>query len=60
MNGEQICANLTVVADSLVECEENFTITLDLMTSNEILRVGNAVTIVTITDIDGKIALFIY
>lgn len=53
VNGEEICANLTVVADNLVECEENFTVTLDLMTSNEILRVGNAITVVAITDIDG-------
>lgn len=45
--------NLTAVVDNLVECEENFTVILDLMTSNEILRLGNAVVTVTITDVDG-------
>lgn len=53
VNGEQICVNLTAVVDNLVECEENFTVILDLMTSNEILRLGNAVVTVTITDVDG-------
>ena len=55
VNGEQICANLTLVADNLVEGEENFMITLELKTSNEILRVGNAATVVSITDIDGNV-----
>ena len=59
VNGEQICANLTLVTDNLVECEENFTITLELMTSNEILTIGNAVAVVIITDIDGMVAPFI-
>lgn len=59
VNGEQICANLTVVADNLVESEENFTISLDLITLNEILTVGNAVVVVTITDIDGILALYL-
>jgi hypothetical protein len=59
VNGEQICANLTVFADDLVESEENFTVTLDLMTLNEVLTVGNAIAMVTVVDIDGKDSLFL-
>lgn len=53
VNGAEECTNLTAVSDSLVESEESFTIILEFVTSDEILRLGNAITMVTITDIDG-------
>lgn len=54
VNGTRSCANLTVFADNLVECDkEIFTVTIDLATADESFRITNDITTVTIINIDG-------
>jgi hypothetical protein len=53
VNGTQRCASLNATEDNLVECEEDFTVLLNLTTAGDGFRLGNAATIVSITDNDG-------
>ena len=51
-DGMSRCANVTLVADNLVECDEDFTVSLALVTSgksNVMLGAGTS-TVVTVED----------
>ena len=52
-NGTERCANITLNEDLLVECEEEFNITLAIATDKPNLILGNAYTTVSITDSEG-------
>ncbi len=54
-DGNMVCANVTVFPDGLVECEEDFTVTLTLNTIEDNLFLGNNSTDVTLMDSDGMI-----
>lgn len=53
-SGALMCPSLTVLADDVIEGEENFTVRLDLVTSGASLRMGNSALSVTLTDDDGE------
>ena len=53
--GATECANVTLVADSMVECQEEFTVELTLDTVKGSLSLGNSQTAVTLMDDDGTI-----
>ena len=48
------CANVTVTIDSLVECEEDFTVKLMLDTIKDNLNLGNNSTHAILGDSDGE------
>ena len=50
-----MCVPLTAVADNLVECDEDFTVILDLISSGTSLSLGNNSTAVTLSDSDGMV-----
>ena len=52
-NGTERCVNITVEEDMLVECEEEFNVTLDIITEKPNLNVDQSTTIVSIIDSDG-------
>ena len=52
-SGALMCPSLTVLADDVIEGEENFTVGLALVTSGASLTVGNSALSVTLTDNDG-------
>lgn len=52
-NGAQMCANVTVIPDNLVECDEEFTLRLTLLTNKESLSLQNNFTSVVLLDSDG-------
>ena len=54
-NGTERCANITIQEDMLVECEEEFNITLSVIKEQPNFILGEATTIVSILDSDGKI-----
>ena len=47
------CANVTVLSDGLVECEEDFTVELTLSTTGGGIQLGNNSTSVILIDSDG-------
>ena len=53
-SGALMCHSLTVLADDMIEGEENFTVGLALVTPGASLTVGNNVLTVTLTDKDGE------
>ena len=55
MNGTERCANITIIEDFLVENEEEFMVTLAIVTDKPNLLLGNATTTVTIIDSNGMI-----
>ena len=52
-NGTERCANMTLNEDLLVECEEEFNITLAIASDKPNLILGNTYTTVSITDSEG-------
>ena len=52
-NGTERCANITLKEDLLVECEEEFNVTLAIASDKQNLILGNAYTMVSITDSEG-------
>ena len=54
MDSTMMCVNVTVFIDGLVECEEDFTLELDLNTDGDSIRLGNNYTGITLLDSDGK------
>ena len=54
-NGTERCANITIQEDMLVECEEDFNITLTIVKEQQNLVLGEATTTVSIIDSDGTI-----
>ena len=52
-NGTERCVNITILEDLLVEREEEFIVTLAIITSNANLFIDNANTTVSIIDNDG-------
>ena len=50
-NGGMQCIDVTIIDDSEMEGDETFTVTL---TTSSPVTLGNAVTTITITDIDGE------
>ena len=56
-NGTERCVNITLDDDLLVECEEEFNVTLAIATDKLNLILGNAYTTVSITDSEGKISM---
>jgi hypothetical protein len=55
-SGALMCRSIIVLDDDAIEGEENFTVTLTLLTSGASLRTGNDALSVTLTDIDGEFA----
>ena len=53
-DGAQVCALVDIFSDNLVEGEEDFAVTLSLVTSTASLSLGNKVTVVTLTDDSGR------
>ena len=54
-DGDVVCANVTVFSDDSVECDEEFTVELGLVTSKDNLNLGNNSTVITLTDSDGMV-----
>ena len=52
-SGEMVCVMVPILEDSLVECEEQFTVRLSLVTEADEVSIGQATTEVTIADNDG-------
>ena len=53
-DGTEVCTPLTAFADLLVESEEEFSVSLALVTPGSSLRLGNTTaTAITLTDGDG-------
>ncbi len=50
-----MCTNVAVVSDGLVECEEEFTVELSLVTDKQNLDLGNNSTAITLVDSDGMV-----
>ena len=57
-DGTVMCANVTLLSDMTVECEEEFTVHLSLNSSKENLHLANNYTTVTIEDSDCKLRKF--
>ncbi len=55
-----VCANVTVVPDSMVECEEDFTVELTLDTIKDSLFRGNNLTRVTLMDSDSMLQILYF
>ena len=53
-DGALMCLSVIVLEDDVIEGEEDFSITLSLVTSRTSLSLGNSVMNVTLTDNDGK------
>ena len=49
-DGQERCTNITLMADNLVECEENFTVSLALVTNKPNLSLGTDKSSVVIED----------
>ena len=58
-DGDRVCVNVTVLADAMVELEENFVLELTLLTIGESLSLGNNSTDVILIDNDGMSFRFI-
>ena len=56
-NGTERCANITTFEDLLVECEEEFIVTLAIVPENANIFIDNANTTVSIIDDDGTISI---
>lgn len=56
----EMCASVSVNSDNLVELEEDFTITLSLVTLGAIFTLGNNVSAVTLIDSDGMLCCSIF
>ncbi len=52
-DGDMMCANVTLFPDSMVECEEEFTVELNLDTIKDSLSLGDNATLVTLMDSEG-------
>ena len=55
-----MCPTITILADDLVEGEEEFTVFLTLVTTRKSLSLGNNVTKVTLSDDDGMYSVLNY
>ena len=53
-DGQERCATVDLTDDDLVECDEDFTVSLALVTSKPNLSLGTDMTTVTISDSDCK------
>ena len=53
-DGALMCSSVTVLEDDMIEGEEDFSITLTLVTTRTSLSLGNSATNVTLVDNDGK------
>lgn len=53
INDAEICANVTVIPDNMVECDEDFSLELTLLTAKDGLSLGNDATSVVLLDSDG-------
>lgn len=51
----EMCASVSVNFDVFVEIEENFTITLSLVTSGANLNIANNISAVTLSDSNGRL-----
>ncbi len=51
-DGDMVCANVTVVSDDMVECEEEFSVELTLDTIKDSLSLGNNSTLIALVDSD--------
>ena len=54
-NGTERCANITIQEDLLVECEEDFNVTLVIQAEKSNLFLENSITTVSIIDSNGKL-----
>jgi hypothetical protein len=52
-DGAEVCTSVTASDDNLVECDEELTIMLSLVTTGARLSLGNNATSVTVSDNDG-------
>ncbi len=52
-DGDVVCANVTVISDGMVECEEEFSVELTLDMIKDSLSLGNNSTLITLVDSDG-------
>ena len=52
-DGSQVCSNISVASDGMVECEEDFTLLLALSTTESNLFLGNNSTAITLMDNDS-------
>lgn len=59
VDGDVVCANVTVLPDGMIECEEDFVVNLALNTVGENIALGNNFTVVTLADSEGNIN-FVY
>lgn len=50
-----MCISVPVAVDSLVECDEQFSIVLGVLTTGTSISTGNNVTAVTLVDSEGII-----
>ena len=55
-NGTERCINITIEEDMLVECVEEFNVTLTITPEKENLIIDEATTTVSIMDSDGIIS----
>ena len=53
-NGVNECLTVSITDDNMVECDEQFTVSLTLNTEGDSLSTGNTLTTVTIMDDDGS------
>ena len=51
-DGDMVCANVTLLQDSMVECVEEFTVELMLDTNKDSLSLENNSTLITLLDSD--------
>ena len=57
VDGTMECINVTVIADNLVECEEEFSVDLTLNTFKDSIKLGNNSTLITLEDSNGMATL---
>ena len=55
-DGAMMCANISLASDMMVECEEDFTVNLELNTIKDNLGLGSNSTRVTLVDSDCKLS----
>jgi hypothetical protein len=53
-DGALMCSSVTILEDNVIEGEEDFSVTLALVTTASSLSLGNSVTNITLADDDGK------
>lgn len=53
-SGDMECLNVTIIEDTLLEGDETFTVSLELLTIGKGVQLGNSVVVVSIVDNEGK------